>query len=93
MDFASFSSPKFAPLEVWVAISGMSRRHVIDQLALGNIKAHKVGRSTLIDVESGLAWIRSHPAPKILHRSVRRQARKSGRRVEGEFAEARAPPG
>jgi hypothetical protein len=55
-------APKFATIDNWCAISGMRRRTTYDELGLGNLKAIKVGARTLIDVEAGLAWMRSRPA-------------------------------
>jgi hypothetical protein len=58
-------SPKYATIENWLVISGMGRRTTYDELGLGNLKAIKVGARTLIDVEAGLAWLRSRPAAVI----------------------------
>jgi hypothetical protein len=58
-------TPKFATIATWVALSGMAERSVYEELGRGNIKAVKVRRRVLIDVEDALRWIRSHPAPKI----------------------------
>ncbi len=59
-------SPKFAPIEPdWRIISGMPRRTTYEELGRGNLKAIKVGTRTLIDVEAGLAWLRSLPPPSI----------------------------
>jgi hypothetical protein len=58
-------SPQFATIDNWCNLSGMGRRTVYDELGLGNLKAVKVGARTLIDVEAGLAWLRSQPAPVI----------------------------
>jgi hypothetical protein len=54
-------SPKYATIENWLVISGMGRRSTYDELGRGNLKAIKVGARTLIDVEAGLAWLRSRP--------------------------------
>jgi hypothetical protein len=54
-------SPKFASVDTWLVISGMCRRSAYQHLANGNLTAIKFGRRTLIDVESSLAWMRSHP--------------------------------
>jgi hypothetical protein len=43
----------------------MGRRVTYDELGRGNLKAVKVGARTLIDVEAGLAWLRSRPAAAI----------------------------
>jgi hypothetical protein len=55
-------SPKFAPISPdWEIISGMSRRTTYEELGRRNLRAIKVGAKTLIDVEHGLAWLRSRP--------------------------------
>jgi hypothetical protein len=59
------TSPRFATIDQWCALTGMSRRVTYDELGRGNIKAVKVGARTLIDVEAGLAWFRSRPAAVI----------------------------
>jgi hypothetical protein len=58
-------SPKFATIDNWIALSGMGRRSVYDYLGTGELKAIKLGGRTLIDVEAGLSWLRSLPAPVI----------------------------
>jgi hypothetical protein len=57
--------PKFATIEAWCRLSFMSPRNTYRHLAWGNLRAFKVGRRTLIDVDHGLAWIRSLPTAKI----------------------------
>jgi hypothetical protein len=57
--------PRFATIKAWCQLSGMSPRNTYRHIAWNNLKAHKVGARTLIDVDSSLAWIRSQPAPKI----------------------------
>ena len=58
-------APKFAPLPQWCAISGMSRTASYDALGRGDLKAIKVGARTLVDVDAGLAWLRSLPPAQI----------------------------
>jgi hypothetical protein len=58
-------NPKFAPLPQWCAISGMSRTASYNALGRGDLKAIKVGARTLVDVDAGLAWLRSLPAAQI----------------------------
>ena len=55
--------PKFAPLRHWCEISGMTRTSTYWALARGDLRAIKQpgGRRTLIDVDHGLAWLRSQP--------------------------------
>jgi len=58
-------SPKFCTIDHWLAISGMGRRATYDKLGTRELHAIKVGTRTLIDVEAGLAWLRSLPQAKI----------------------------
>jgi hypothetical protein len=39
----------------------MSRRVTYDKLGTADLKAIKIGGRTLVDVEAGLAWMRSCP--------------------------------
>jgi hypothetical protein len=64
-------TPKFATIDNWIAMSGMGRRSVYDYLGTGELKAIKLGGRTLIDVEAGLAWLRSLPPPVIRAPRVR----------------------
>jgi hypothetical protein len=57
--------PKFAPIEAWSTISGISRRVTYEKLGTGELKAVKVGARTLIDVDHGLAYMRALPPAKI----------------------------
>ncbi len=61
----STPSPKFATIDDWTSISGMSRRVTYDKMGTGELRAVKVGGRTLIDVDAGLAWMRSLPAPSV----------------------------
>ncbi|WP_428487219.1 helix-turn-helix domain-containing protein [Rhodopila sp.] len=54
-------TPKFTTIDNWIVMSGMGRRSVYEYLGSGELKAVKVGSRTLIDVEAGLAWLRSRP--------------------------------
>lgn len=56
---------RYATLPTWGAITGMSRSGTYVELGRGNLKAIKHGRRILIDVEAGLAWLRSLPAATI----------------------------
>ena len=53
--------PAFAPIDGWMAISGMGRRAVYAALDRGDLRAKKMGARTMIDVEHGLAWLRALP--------------------------------
>jgi hypothetical protein len=66
-------SPKFATIENWGTISGMSRRVIYEKLGTGELKAIKAGTRTLIDVDAGLIWLRSLPPAKIRAPSPRAQ--------------------
>jgi hypothetical protein len=67
-------TPKFAPIEQWTIISGIPRRTTYERLGTGDLKAIKVGARTLIDVEAGLAWLRSLPPAVIRAPKAHRQA-------------------
>lgn len=56
---------KYATVLEWVRISGMARTATYEGIARGNLRAKKLGRKTLIDVEHGLTWIDSLPALQI----------------------------
>jgi hypothetical protein len=58
-------SPKFVSICDWQKISGMSRRVSYEKLGTGELRAIKIGSRTLIDVEFGMAWLRSRPAAVI----------------------------
>jgi hypothetical protein len=66
---------QFATIKHWTQISGMGRSSVYHALANGQLKARKLGKSTLIDVPHGLAWLRSQPAARITLPNSRRQPR------------------
>lgn len=68
---ASGPQPAFSSIDGWLLISGMSRRVTYEKLGTGDLKAIKVGTRTLIDVEAGLAWLRSRPPAKIRAPSAR----------------------
>jgi hypothetical protein len=57
--------PKFATIPAWCALSGMSRTGTYHELGRGNLRAIKSGVRTLIDVEAGLAWLRSLPTAQV----------------------------
>lgn len=55
-------TPRFEPIEPWCARSGMTRSSTYEALARGDLRAIKLGKRTLIDVQHGLAWLASLPA-------------------------------
>jgi hypothetical protein len=68
------SIPKYCTIETWCDLSGMRRRSVYDALGRTDLVAIKVGSRTLIDVETGLAWLRSRPLAVIRAPRPRQQA-------------------
>lgn len=54
--------PAFATIAGWQRLSGMSRSRTYELLAAGDLKAIKLRSRTLVDVEAGLAWMRTLPA-------------------------------
>jgi hypothetical protein len=64
--------PAFCTIDYWVSLSGMGRRSTYAELGRENLKAIKVGSRTLINVEAGLAWLRSRP-PAIIRAPVPRK--------------------
>ncbi len=56
------AAPRFVSIATWCALAGMSRSSAYRELAAGNIRGVKLGRATKIDVEHGLAWMKSLPA-------------------------------
>lgn len=63
--------PKYATITGWCDLTQMGRTSTYKAIGAGHLKAIKVEGRTLIDVDHGLAWLKSLPAPKI---SVGRQA-------------------
>lgn len=67
-------APKFCTIDHWLVISGMGRRATYDRLGSGDLKAVKQGTRTLIDVDAGLAWLRSLPPAQIRAQKPRKVA-------------------
>jgi hypothetical protein len=57
--------PLYAPIATWSAITGMARSRTYIELALGNLRAKKVGHRTVIDVQHGLAYMASLPDAQV----------------------------
>lgn len=52
--------PAFASVRDWCAMTGMGQRATFDAIHRGDIPASRLGnRKLLIDVDAGLAWMRS----------------------------------
>jgi hypothetical protein len=69
---------KFATIRTWEEISGMGRSKTYEELGKGNLRAVKSGRSTLIDVDHGLEYLRSCPRAKITTGLGRNKAANDG---------------
>ena len=52
---------KFATIGTWTEMTGIGRTTTYGLLTDGTLRAVKAGGRTLIDVEHGLAWLRSQP--------------------------------
>jgi len=57
--------PAFATIEDFKIISGLSRRVIYELLGDGALRAVKRGVTTLVDVEHGLAFLRSLPPARV----------------------------
>ncbi len=57
--------PEFEPIPAWTKRSGMTRTGTYIELSRGNLRAIKQGRRTLIDVNAGIAWLRTLPQAEI----------------------------
>ena len=62
---STITTPKFGPIPVWMATSGMSRSGTYEALGDGRLRAVKLGSKTLVDFEHGLAYLASLPPAKI----------------------------
>jgi hypothetical protein len=57
----------YETIDIWKLRSGMSTDAVYKALSRGDLKAVKLGKRTMIDVQHGLAWLASLPAARIHH--------------------------
>ena len=64
--------PKFATYANWVKLSGLSLTTTYDLLSRGQLRAVKVGKRVLIDVDHGLAWLAAQPRAEL--NSARKRA-------------------
>lgn len=69
----SEQNPKYAPMPVWCAISGVGRSKSYEMLGTGELRGVKVGRRLLIDIEAGLAALAAMPAARIQPPTHRRR--------------------
>ncbi len=58
-------TPYFATIDDWCRLSGMGRTRTYDAIGRGYLKAVKLGNRTLVDVETGLAWMRNLPPAEV----------------------------
>lgn len=54
-------TPRYAPIEVWMALSFMTRSATQDALERGDMRSIRVGGRRLIDVRQGLTWLGTLP--------------------------------
>jgi hypothetical protein len=55
------SLPKYTDFEGWERITNIKRRATYDLLASGKLRAVKLGKRSLIDVQHGLEFLESLP--------------------------------
>jgi hypothetical protein len=82
---------KFAPFDAWHRISGMSKTKTYLAITDGHIRAVKLGDRTLIDVESGLAYMRSLP-PAVIRIQSRPKPKPAQRRPSGSRRASQSAP-
>jgi hypothetical protein len=85
-------SPRFCTIATGSAISGMGRRATYDALGRGDLRAVKVGTRTLIDCESGLAWLGSLQPAKIRPPRRQRPLPEQSRRPHAKQSAGQVPP-
>jgi len=61
------------PIAAFAAQHGVSRSTVYRLLASGDLKARKLGRRTLVDVQHSQTWLQSLPAANIRQKTTRKQ--------------------
>lgn len=65
LEDAIIMQPSFTSIKNWTEISGLGRTTTYYLIKEQRLKAIKAGRRTLIDVEAGMAYLRSQPAADI----------------------------
>jgi hypothetical protein len=65
------SKSRYTTIPDWQTLTGMNRSATYVALAAGHLRAVKLGRRTLIDVQHGLAWMDSLPPANIRLPSVK----------------------
>lgn len=61
-DLKAAAPTKFGTISEWCRQSGMGVTATYQALARGDLKAIRLGRRTLVNIEAGLGWLRSQPA-------------------------------
>ncbi len=57
--------PKYGPLPVACAITGLGRTKIYELAGKGCFKLVKAGGRTLVDIDSALEWLALQPAPTL----------------------------
>jgi hypothetical protein len=70
--FEYWQRPKFGPLPIWCAISGVGRSKTYQMLGSGELRGIKVGHRLLIDIEAGLAALAAMPVARVGKRASKR---------------------
>lgn len=52
---------RYGSLDEWCALSGLGKTRSYQLLRDGDLKAKKIGRRTLIDLDAGMAWLARQP--------------------------------
>lgn len=58
--------PPFMSVKDFCAATSLCRASVYKRIASGEIVVIRIGARTLVDTESGLAWIRSHARKEVV---------------------------
>jgi hypothetical protein len=74
---------RFATIRRWQIISGMGRSMVYHALANGQLRAKRLGKLTMIDVQHGLVWLNNQPDVKITLPKSRREPQRPIETVPG----------
>ena len=62
---ADVEQVKFGTIKRWCQLSGVSRTKTYSLLGDGSLIGIKLGKRLLIDIELGLAWLRTQPRAQI----------------------------
>jgi hypothetical protein len=85
MDIDAFRyTPRYAPIDVWMALTFMTRSATNQALERGDLRAIRMGNRKLIDVRHGLEWLGSLPDSPPAANSVGRWGAVSSSEHPGE---------